>query len=55
MQIILVFLSIVVITVLIFGLFVIDRKCSQRKDFKKYARKNESYKHFCRRYYSHYL
>lgn len=55
MQIILVFLSMVIIPLLVFEVFAIDRKRVQRRDFKKHARKNESYEHFCRRYYSHYL
>lgn len=28
---------------------------NQKRDFKKYSRKNESYEHFCKRYYSHYI
>lgn len=28
---------------------------SQKRDFKKYGRKNESYDNFCKRYYSHYI
>lgn len=28
---------------------------SQKRDFKKYSRKNESYDNFCKRYYSHYI
>lgn len=27
----------------------------QKRDFKKYSRKNESYDNFCKRYYSHYI
>lgn len=55
MQIMLVFLFMLIIPMLIFELFIMDRKRIQHKDFKKHARKNESYEHFCRRYYSHYL
>lgn len=28
---------------------------SQKRDFKKYGRKNESYDNFCKRYYLHYI
>lgn len=28
---------------------------NQKRDFKKYSRKNESYDNFCKRYYSHYI
>lgn len=55
MQIMLVLLFMVIIPMFIFELFVMDRKRIQRRDFKKHARKNESYERFCRRYYSHYL
>lgn len=46
------FICLMVVIPLLINYF---QRNSQQKDFKKYSRKNESYEHFCKRYYSHYI
>lgn len=46
----------VIILIIIILLSIIHLQMnSQKRDFKKYSRKNESYERFCKRYYSHYI
>lgn len=47
-------LVIILIIILLLSIIRLQMN-SQKRDFKKYGRKNESYDNFCKRYYSHYI